>query len=187
MHIYLIRHTTPDIDLAYCYGQTDLDVAATFLKEAERIQLMLPAPDNMRIFSSPLLRCKKLAQNLAGDRVIYNERLKEFCFGDWEMQRWKEINKKELDYWMEDIVNRKTPHGESFQEMHDRVMAFFNEALSENEQNLIIISHGGAIRAFLANILEMPLKNLFRMSIDFGGISRVIREKGRMKIDYINR
>lgn len=33
MDIYLIRHTTPDVPPGTCYGQSDVDVAASFMDE----------------------------------------------------------------------------------------------------------------------------------------------------------
>ena len=60
MEIYLIRHTTPAVGKGICYGQTDLDITDSFKEEVAAIIPHLP--DNIQtVFSSPLQRCKKLA------------------------------------------------------------------------------------------------------------------------------
>jgi len=187
MNIYLIRHTTPDIELVNCYGQSDLDVADTFTEEAKRTRLQLPGFDKVKVYSSPLIRCRKLAEFLDLGDITFDERLKEIYFGQWEMMPWKKIDKKALDSWMKDFVNLKTPGGESFRDMHDRVMDFFNEMLSKETDDVVLVCHGGVIRAILANILQMPLKNLFRMNVDFGAVSKVIVNADDLKVDFINR
>ena len=50
MEIYLIRHTTPNIEKGICYGQADLDITETFLEEVEAIKPHLPqkAPDTSK-------------------------------------------------------------------------------------------------------------------------------------------
>jgi alpha-ribazole phosphatase len=188
MNIYFIRHTTPDIDLVYCYGQSDLDIKDTFNHEVDRVKSVLPKFDDVKIFSSPLKRCAKLAHALNLGEVNLDDRLKEFNFGEWEMKRWEDIDKEALDYWVEDFVSRQVPGGESYQQMCDRVMGFFNELVKKGEtEDVILVSHGGTIRAILANILEMPLMNLFRINIDFGGVVKLSEKEGKIKIDYINR
>jgi len=187
MNIYLLRHTTPDIELIYCYGQTDLDVAKTFEDEATRTKSLLPDFKKVKIFSSPLIRCKKLAEFLELGDINYEERLKELHFGDWEMVPWKDLDGQKYKAWVKDFGNLKAPGGESFQQMHDRVMEFFNEMLLEENGDVIIVCHGGVIRAILANILHMPLNYMFRMNIDFGAISKLVLDNGLLKVDYVNR
>jgi alpha-ribazole phosphatase len=63
MEIYLIRHTTPQVESGTCYGQADLDVTETFELEASIIQQHLPAHIT-QVHSSPLQRCRKLADYL---------------------------------------------------------------------------------------------------------------------------
>ncbi|KAA3617139.1 MAG: alpha-ribazole phosphatase [Calditrichaeota bacterium] len=187
MNIYLIRHTTPDIELIYCYGQTDLDVKDSFDDEVSRIKSVLPKLDNFKIFSSPLKRCAKLAKALDVGKVIFDDRLKEFNFGEWEMKPWDDIEKESLNFWIEDFVNRQAPGGESYRQMSDRIMDFFGELKNSDSENIILVSHGGTIRAILANILEMPLKNLFNINIDFAGVVKLSEKNGKIKVMFINR
>ena len=187
MDIYLIRHTTPAIELVYCYGQSDLDVAKTFPVEAKRVKAQLPDFKKVKVYSSPLIRCKKLAGYLDLGEITFDDRLKEIHFGHWEMMPWKKIDKDSLDTWKKDFVNLKAPGGESFQDMHDRVMDFFNEMLLKEKNDLLVVCHGGVIRAILSNILQIPLMNMFRLNIDFGAVSKVIVNNDEIKVDFVNR
>ena len=97
MEIYLVRHTTPNIEKGICYGQTDLDIAETFEDEAEKVITNLNNLKGAKVYSSPLIRCKKLAKKI-NTQVTEDERLKEINFGDWELIKWDDINRDDLDF-----------------------------------------------------------------------------------------
>lgn len=186
--IYLIRHTTPRVDLSCCYGQTDLELASSFSEEVKRIKKHFSTVlHEAQFISSPLKRCYQLAKELTKEKIKLDNGLKELNFGFWEMQKWSEIDKPKLDYWVEDFVNRKTPNGESFLDLSNRAMQSFHNALKLESDVVAIVAHGGVIRVILANILEMPLINIFRMHLDFGAVSAVIYDGEKFKIEFINR
>ena len=94
MNITLIRHTEVSIEKGICYGQSDIELANSFEKEKIVIQNKLK-PDVFDItYSSPLKRCKKLAKALFADKeIVYDNRLMELNFGDWEGKHWDDISK----------------------------------------------------------------------------------------------
>ena len=91
MSIYLIRHTTPLIEKGICYGQLDIDVTDSFQEEATGIQHVLPAGIE-QVYSSPLIRCQKLASYLFPNYAISLEPdLMELACGEWEGIHWDAI------------------------------------------------------------------------------------------------
>lgn len=122
MEIRLIRHTRPAIPKGICYGQTDLLPADSFLEEVSTIKAQLvDAPSPMAIFTSPLLRCSRLAEALFPHHAITADpRLMELDFGQWEMKAWEEIPSAEITPWMEDFVRIPCTGGESYQQLYDR-------------------------------------------------------------------
>ena len=113
MEIFLIRHTTPLIEKGICYGQTDLDITDSFEEEVSMIQPHL-RQTNIKVYSSPLQRCAKLANALYRSEIIeYHDELMELNCVDWEMQKWDEIPKSAIQPWMDDFVNVVVPNGES--------------------------------------------------------------------------
>ncbi|MDD7884890.1 alpha-ribazole phosphatase [Flavivirga sp. 57AJ16] len=170
MEIYIIRHTTPGIEKGICYGQTNLNLTDTYLEEFKKIKQQIPSNKAYRIKSSPLKRCALFADYIGSD-VSFDDRLKELDFGDWEMKPWHMIPEETLSPWMKDFVNVRVPNGESYIELASRVTAFFEEIInSHNEQNLIIVTHAGPIRAFLSSILDVPLEKSFSIKIQYGAI-----------------
>ena len=75
MDICLIRHTRPQVEKGVCYGRLDLDVAETFEQEAVTSANLLPHSFDYT-YSSPLRRCRKLA-NFFGSNYVLDDRLQE--------------------------------------------------------------------------------------------------------------
>ncbi len=173
MEIYLIRHTTPLIDKGICYGQTDLDITDTFLEEVSMIQPHLPTT-NIKVYSSPLQRCKKLADALFATAAIQCEpTLMELNCGDWEMQKWDDIPKQEIQPWMDDFVNVVVPNGESYVMLHQRVVDTF-ETIKNNGENAVIVAHGGVLRSILSHITNTPLKESFdAFTLHYGCVVKI--------------
>jgi len=175
MEIYLIRHTTPKIEKGICYGQTDLDVTESFKSEANTIKLELGKLDNdIKIYSSPLLRCLKLAKEISNSQPTIDKRLMELNFGDWEMQAWNDINQKELAHWMDDFVNVSCPNGESYKSLHTRTSEFINELQQQEYKKVLIVTHGGVIRSMLSYIKQAPLIKSFDTKVNYGDVFKVV-------------
>jgi len=181
MEIFLVRHTTVKNCDNLCYGQSEVPLADTFQKEVEQIKNKIPIHCFDAVFSSPSERCTSLAAALNFNPIFFNHHLLELNFGDWEQKKWNDINSKELNLWMSDFVNRKPPNGEKLLELFHRVKLFFDDLRKENYNQVLIITHAGVIRCFLAYILEMPLKNIFKISIDYGQIVNAVLTKENFK------
>jgi alpha-ribazole phosphatase len=174
MEIYLIRHTTPDVVRGICYGQTDLDVIHTFLQEAEQIKPHLPATITT-VYSSPLQRCSKLAQELFPTHTItYHAHLQEINCGEWEMQHWDEIPRQALQPFLADFVNIAMPNGESYIDLYNRVIACF-EQVTLQPKPIAIVAHGGVIRSILSHITNTPLIEAFNVfKLYYGCVVKLI-------------
>lgn len=173
MEIYLIRHTTPAIAKGICYGQTDLDVTDTFEEEVAAIIPHLPH-NIQTVYSSPLQRCRKLAEALFPQHPVqlHNDLMELNC-GSWEMQEWNTIPKAEIQPWMDDFVHVPVPGGESYTQMHKRVINRF-QWITEQTQPTVIVAHGGVLRSIVSHITQTPLKESFdAFSFHYGCVVKV--------------
>jgi len=187
MTIHLIRHTEPDIDKNICYGVTDVDLKEDYLSEAERIKSYLSHLTSHYVITSPLKRTMKLAQFISDIDPVIDGRIKELDFGDWEMKSWDSISKKEIDLWAHDVVDRTCPNGESYRDLFNRSLSFWNDhVFNKNLENLVVVTHSGVIRALLSALLEIPLEKSFLLKIDYGSVSRVKLNKEIIEIECIN-
>ena len=186
MEIYLIRHTTPQIEKGICYGQTDLDVTDTFLQEANSIKKYLPK--NLEtIYSSPLQRCSKLAVTLFPEqKITYHQHLKEIDCGIWEMQHWDAIPKQDLDPFMADFVNIPMPQGESYINLFTRVNNCFNH-INSLPKPAAIVTHGGVIRSILSHLTSTPLIDSFNaFKLYYGCVVRLSADGSGFKYKVLH-
>lgn len=145
MQLYLVRHPSPVVPPGVCYGRTDLEVAPQVLGAAAA-QLRQRLPD-VSVYTSPLQRCAALARLLSPDART-DARLAELDFGSWEMQRWDDIARDEIDAWAGDVVHYRPGGGESVYQMAQRTAQF--RASLEDEPAAIVICHAGTMRLLAA-------------------------------------
>lgn len=188
MRMTLIRHTSLQIASGVCYGQTDIDVAATFVHEATHAKEKLKHLTFDAVFSSPLQRCVKLAHALVSDHIVHDERLKELHFGDWEMRAWDDIPRDAFDHWAHNYAELAPPNGETFSQLQQRGVAFVEEIMQLHPSgHVLVVTHGGMVRAMLAHVLNMQLKGLFRFSVDYGSVTQLDFCGTVPKVEFVNR
>ena len=185
METYLIRHTCIDVPTGICYGQSDLPLADSFERDWEEVRKKIPRRLDA-VYSSPLARCKNLAQFLFQGQPICDPRLLEMNFGDWEMRPWEDIGQKRIDGWAGDYVYQRIPNGESFFDLTERVKEFMDEISETAADAVAVVAHAGVIRSILACVAGQPLKSIFNIPVDYGAVSLVDISKGVKTIRYIN-
>ncbi len=188
MDIYLIRHTSVDVDSDICYGQLDIDLSDRFPEESKEIREKLPVSmEDAVIYSSPLSRCHRLASELATADTHFDDRLKELDFGEWEGKKWDDIDSEKLQEWMRDFVNVSCPGGESYLDLKERVLDWWDELLEKDNEYVVVVTHAGVIRCLLSQVLEIPLSKSFRIAIDRGNIAAISVNDQRYTVKFINR
>ncbi|MBD3308491.1 alpha-ribazole phosphatase [candidate division KSB3 bacterium] len=188
MEVYLIRHTRLDIEPGICYGQTDIPIAESFLQEAEMVRSKLSLDlDGYRAYSSPLSRCRRLAEHLQLTPLTLDPRLMELHFGDWELKAWDDISPGSLRSWTADFVEQRCPGGESYRDQFDRGVAFWQELCQTPADQVFVVTHAGLIRTLLAYVLDTPLDKSLRLSLDYGSVTKIRFRQDVPIIDYINR
>ncbi len=170
MEIYLVRHTETVCVKGICYGQADVELMEPYFEQFQEIKRQIP--QEAIFYSSPLKRCTVLADFLSTSNYTTDNRLMEMNFGNWELKSWDDIPSEEIDPWMNDFVNVNVPNGESFVELHDRVLSFIEEK-KEDASSLVIVTHAGVIRSFLCKQMNLDLKDAFSNKVDFGQVIKI--------------
>ena len=166
MEVHLIRHTPVNISKKICYGRLEVPLQNSFNHDMKRIKNQLLNKYDT-VYSSPAKRCIALSEALNFGQIIEDERLLELDFGDWEGLEWDEIDKNLLNHWMEDFVNIAPTNGESFNQMYLRISNFIEMLRNKEFNEVLIVSHSGVIRCFLAYLLKFPLENSFKIPVGF--------------------
>ncbi len=152
MPLTLLRHTTPNRHQGLCYGRLDLDLADSFVAEAQKASAALGKVT--AIYSSPLSRCMRLAEFIAeqhGLSVMVEPRLTEMDFGRWEGLPWSDLPREELDAWAKDFMYARPHGGESVAMLRERVLSVFDEISKARSLDAVLcVTHSGVIRAAMA-------------------------------------
>ena len=195
MKLTLVRHTSLNIESGICYGQSDVAVSHLFDQELASLKNKLAKYSFDAIYCSPLLRCQMLAEALCLDPELglaklslkADDRLKELHFGDWELSAWDSIPREVFDAWANDYANLAPPNGETFNQLHLRAKSFLDEMSSHSQgQHIVVITHGGLIRALVAEVMQIPLKRLFRLVIDHASLTQLEFNGEIPKINFVN-
>jgi alpha-ribazole phosphatase len=166
MILHLIRHPKPRIANGICYGRLDM-AAENSVDVADKLRLELT--DGLPLWSSPLLRCRELAECLH-PQPLFAERLTEMNFGDWEGQAWDDIPFAQLDAWAANIAGYIPPGGESALALQQRALDFIAEL---KVPEAIIVTHAGVIRTLLAHWQGLPPERWTELTLAYGSCTRV--------------
>lgn len=168
MEIYIIRHTAVGVPRGICYGQTDVPLKDTFKAEAEAVKRNLSKYCFDAVYSSPLSRCRRLADYCGYSDALLDSRLKELNFGDWEMGKWHELD---MSIWEKDWVCVPTPNGESFEQLYERLAHFLEELKQKTYERVAVFAHGGIIGAAKSYFGQQDLIYAFDNVVDYGSIN----------------
>ena len=108
------------------------------------------------LVSSPLERAVETARiALPGHEVLFDERLRELDFGDFEGRTREELERDARWHaWLEDPFMMRAPGGEAYAQLRDRVIAWLVEARARFEGgHVVAVTHSGTIQMLLASLL----------------------------------
>lgn len=172
--LFLIRHgeTLWNKELKY-QGHADIALSPTGLKQAKLAADALSSQPISAVYASDLSRAIATAEKIAEKfqlSVQQKPGLREISFGLWEGLTYAQIEKKwpgKAKQLFEDATSIKIPDGETFSAVQSRTITALEEIITENEgKTVAVVSHGAAIRALLCGLLEIPLRNLWKLRQD---------------------
>ncbi len=130
------------------------------------------------IVCSPLQRCHRFAEQVAerhGLPLRVDDDWRELSFGDWEGQLREELfaqKAEQVTRFYKDPVNHAPPNGENASELQQRVIAAYQRLIARSsDQRVLLVTHGGVIRALLAHVLGMGLDRMFTLDVPYACMS----------------
>ncbi len=168
--IYLLRHTQTVLELSICYGRSDVALRDDF-ETRDLPAILAQLPKQVRtIYSSPLTRCRRLAESVASHLQLpapqLDARLQEMDFGAWELQPWDAIFAHEQGKeWFDHYLTQRCPEGESFQDLVARARDFLEEYRGTD---ILVVTHAGFIRAAMVAMGQVEADRVFDLPVSFG-------------------
>jgi len=179
--LLLVRHAQPTEEASgRCYGRLDIGLSVGGRQQAKLLAHTLNSIAVSAIYASPRRRAVETAIPLAmvhGLTPIVEEALRELDFGDFEGQPYEEIARSHPELyrqWMETPTLVQFPGGESYPRLRERTLQTINAIRAHHPgQTTVVVTHGGVLRATLADCLSMPDEAIFRLEQSYGAISIV--------------
>ncbi len=190
--ITLVRHGETDGNVDdRAQGHFDAGLTQRGLNQALCAAQSLVDAGISVIYSSDLRRAKmttKAFTDLKPEiKVSFRPDIRETHYGDYENKSWNFI--RECDpafFWKwidwETRTDARFPNGESERDMWRRVGAFTEEMLDTHDaprENILIVAHGGSLRALLARLLKLRIADQWRFMLDNASVT-VLKEHAFM-------
>jgi alpha-ribazole phosphatase len=195
---WLIRHALVDENArALLYGVMDVPLCEpTLLEQAPMYRALaarLPRPADWLV--TPLSRTRRTAETIfahgypAAELGVEPD-LIEQSLGEWQGLPHHELPERLVQpphaFWPL-AGNEKPPGGESMAEVITRVGAAIERLADDHAgRDVVIVSHGGAIRGAIAHALRIGPDNALHMSIQNLSLSRLQRTPGGWRVVCVN-
>ncbi len=191
--IYLVRHGKTDfIGKKLCGNLPGIHLNEEGRTQAQKAADTLGNFPLKAIYSSPIERAMETAEIIGskpGLKIKPVDFLREIHFGDLQGMGekdlidhplWKRFNSQPADV--------SFPNGESVAEVRNRVAKGLELLAQEhgNEDQLVCVAHSEVLRLAVCWLLDLPLDNFHRLTIDPASISKIEITKDRKKLKLLN-
>jgi alpha-ribazole phosphatase len=159
-------------------GQTDVELSPFGREQAMRLRDRLTIEHLATAYSSDLRRCWDTASIALDGRDVplqAEPALREIHLGAWQGRTWEELRREDpaqRAYVEADTAHRAPPGGETRGDVQRRIVAsVLGIAARHTEATVLVVSHGGALRALLCWALAADLLASRRIELDNCGLS----------------
>ena len=174
MRLVLVRHAEAEESArGRCYGSLDVGLSPAGRMQCVRLARALARERLAAVVSSPRTRALETAQAIAEPHALdvgVDPDLQELDFGELEGRTYDEIAEAmpELyDAWMTTPTRVRFPGGESYADLERRALRAVERLRTEHtDGTVVVVTHGGIVRAVLADVLGIPDDRIFRIAVE---------------------
>lgn len=192
MQLLLARHgETGAHNTSRYIGATDLPLSALGREQARHLAGILPSGIG-HCLCSPMLRARQTAELALTGRDCPLEviaGLREIDFGRWEGLTFAEIAAADQELvvqWQQDPLAFRFPVGEHTLRFWQRVEETLELIMARPEEQVLVICHGGVIRAMLCLLLGLPFDKYLSFSIRPAALTRLEVDGRRGVLQCLN-
>lgn len=191
--IYLIRHAEAEGNLyRRIHGHYDSLVTLRGRKQIEALRRRFEGIPIDAVYASDLYRTRATAGAVTAGRSLelqLSARLREVNMGVWEDSTWGEVERhqpEQLEYFNNDPLRWNIEGGEDYYHLQNRIAGAIAEIAARHDgQTVAVVSHGSAIRSYLALLQGVPPQEIRRIRhSDNTAVARVRYEGGTAIVDY---
>ncbi|HWW47487.1 MAG TPA: histidine phosphatase family protein [Xanthobacteraceae bacterium] len=175
-----VRHAPVRVDNGHIYGQQDLPCDCTDTVVFDAVAKILPRTAVW--YSSHLQRTHQTAAAIFAAGMHEVALRQEPAFAEQHLGEWQGRNRLEFfasrapeigSYWFAP-ADERAPGGESFNDLAERVCAAIDRINAMHRgEDIVVVAHGGPIKAAIAHALGLPPKAGFAFAIDNCSVTRL--------------
>lgn len=178
--LFLVRHGDTKLNSAERYwGQTDVELSAAGLNQAEKLSKRLATEKIDAVYSSDLERALITARTIASRHhrldVVTCAELREVNFGQIEGLNFSEVSRlhpEVAELWATGNATLKYPGGESLEELNNRVGKFLVRLKKHPpEATVLIAAHSGVLRILICQLLGIGPQFMRQFRLDLASLS----------------
>lgn len=189
--VIVVRHgqTYGNLEGRFC-GHSETELTPLGVRQAMALGARLRGSEIDAAYSSDLSRAAKTAAHVLehrpGLQAAPDPGLREMHYGDWEGLPGRELHEKHPEQLRDFFQGRlqSAPGGETLQQLRERTSAAVRRAIEAHRGgSVLIVSHGNAIMAMLAEFLRLPIEATWSFACDNTSITRMqFSESGRFTL-----
>jgi probable phosphoglycerate mutase len=183
--IMLVRHGESEWNsVRRLQGQADIGLSRLGEEQAKRLRPVIEALSPDKAVSSDLERARRTAALLGYPEAAVFSALREIDVGDWtgtEVETLLANGTDDYSRWRAGAFT--PPGGESWQSFRQRVIAGLSEALADSAERLLVVCHGGVIRALLDGLVGLSPSRI--MPVGPGSLT-MLADKNGLRIETFN-
>lgn len=174
VRIDLLRHGVTEKG-SCLLGHTDAALTEAGWQQMQQGLAEVSPQEYTAIYSSPLQRCAAFGHHWVADTVPLqlDARLQEYDFGDWDGYTAAEIHAREPDslgrFW-QDPWHYTPPGAESLPAFFARLNACLDDLQQHPQGRVLLICHGGVIRALHCILNGLPVSEMFNYPVAHGSL-----------------
>ncbi len=189
MKLYAVRHGQTAMNRAQILqGQTNSSLDATGVEEAQALHREFQKAELHfdAIYCSPLLRAKQtceIATGLPSTAFHIDDRLMEIALGKWEGVHFTNLPPEDMECFTRH-PSRYKPEGkaESYEQLIARTKDFLTDVATEENQNVLVVSHGGVLHAMVLLAENLPLDDFWKERIGNCSVLTFLVENGDFRL-----
>ena len=160
MKIWITRHGQTDYNKEnLMQGRRDIPLNEMGIAQAKSARELIDGVEFDAVYASPLIRAVKTASiigNVSEDEIIKDERIIEVDFGKFDGKCYFKMGPAMMLYWAFPEVFSAPTEVEDIASMVERSSSFLKELEEHDYENVLIVCHGGIIRALCGYLEERP-------------------------------
>ena len=194
MRLILVRHgeTRPNRE-SRILGISGVPLTPIGRAQADAVAGALVEDMPFKLYTSPVGRASEMARTISESLavpLVSLEGLAEADAGEVEGLTGQEMRRRYPEFarrWDEDSGTAQMPGGESLSEVQRRAWSAVCGLVADHpNETVVAVSHNFTIQTIVCKVLDIPLRNFWRLRQDLGSITRLDLTGSNKAIDALN-